>query len=148
MKKRSIEMGVGTFVLVGFVCIAYLALRLGQIEVFGADTYELEARFASVGGLERGSAVKMAGVTVGKVSAVGLDPEYKTALVTLQIRSDLKIAEDAIASIRTSGLIGDKFISLQPGGSSTTLEPGGAIVETESAVDIEGLISKMAHGDI
>lgn len=145
---RSVETVVGIFVIIGILCVGYLAVRLGKMEWFGDDTYAVEARFVSVSGLKTGAQVEMAGVEIGKVESIRLDPERKVADVTLRIRNEVSLAEDAIASVKTAGLIGDKYIMISPGGSSDTIPPGGSIVETESAVDLEELISKYVFGEV
>ena len=148
MKRSTVEISVGIFVLIGILCVGYLTIKLGKMEWFGEGYYPLKARFTSVSGLKSGTEVQMAGVPVGRVSEISLDPELKIALVTLQIREDLELAEDVIASVKTSGLIGDKYVSLTPGGAMDMLQPGDTIVETESAVDIEALVSKYVFGSV
>ena len=147
MKKYSLEFGVGVFVLIGCICLAYLTEKLGKMEVFGSDGYAVTARFSSVSGLKAGASVEIAGVPVGKVTSVALNGEY-TARVSLHIARGIELSEDCIASIKTSGLIGDKYISISPGGSETMLSNGGEITETESAVDIDTLISKYVFGGV
>jgi phospholipid/cholesterol/gamma-HCH transport system substrate-binding protein len=148
MKKGTVEMAVGVFVLIGIVCIGYLTVQLGRMEFLGNGHYVLTARFQSITGLKAGSSVEISGVAIGKVDRIELDPERLVALVRLKIRKDVQLAEDTIASVKTAGLIGDKFIKITPGGSDILLEPGDTIVETESALDIEELISKYVFGDI
>jgi len=140
LKKIDLEIVVGLFVIAGLACLAYLAIRLGGLEVFGGGHYELKARFAETGGLKTGSNVVIAGVQVGRVKSIALD-DYR-ALVVLAISNGTQIQEDAIASVRTRGLIGEKFIEISPGGSDTILKPGDPIRETQPAVDLETLISK------
>jgi phospholipid/cholesterol/gamma-HCH transport system substrate-binding protein len=142
MRKGSVEIAVGVFVLVGLICVGYLAIRLGQLELMGGNYYALNARFASVSGLTRGAQVEMAGVEIGQVDDITLDPVTQAALVTLKILKTVEVSDDVIASVKTSGLIGDKYIKLSPGGSEDLLQSGAFITETESAVDIEELISK------
>ncbi len=148
MKKGTVEMAVGVFVLIGIVCIGYLTVQLGRMEFLGNGHYVLSARFQSITGLKPGSRVEISGVAMGKVDRIELDPERLVALVRLKIRKDVQLAEDTIASVKTAGLIGDKFIKITPGGSDIMLKPGETIVETESALDIEELISKYVFGDI
>ncbi len=142
MKRLNVETGVGIFLIVGFLCFVYLAVKLGNIGFFGEDEYTLAARFGSVGGLKNGAIVQIAGVKVGQVKSISLDQEYYEALVHMSIDSDVKIQEDSIASIRSTGIIGEKYVSISPGGSPETLPPGGTIAETESALSIEELVSK------
>lgn len=148
MKKYTMETSVGIFVLIGLLCVAYLTIKLGKLEILGDDSYRIKARFSSVGGLRPGGSVEMAGVKIGSVSRIYLDPETYMAMVEMQVRKDIELSEDTIASIKTSGLIGDKYVSLSPGGLDELLEEGDMITETESALDIESLISKYAFGDV
>ncbi|MBW1946956.1 MAG: outer membrane lipid asymmetry maintenance protein MlaD [Deltaproteobacteria bacterium] len=148
MKKYSMETIVGIFVFIGLICVGYLTVKLGKMELMGGDNYILYARFNSVSGLKTDSSVEMAGVEIGRVSKIGLDLERQMALVTLKIHKDVQITDDAIASIKTSGMIGDKFIRITPGGSDIILQPGETITETESAIDLEELISKYVFGGV
>ena len=146
MKQSSVELGVGVFVLLGVLCIGYLTLRLGEVQVLGDKHYALNARFQAVTGLKTGAPVEIAGVQVGQVDAISLHPTDLVALVRLRIREGILLQDDTIASVKTAGLLGDKFIRLSPGGSDRVLENGDLIVETESSLDIEALISKFAFG--
>jgi phospholipid/cholesterol/gamma-HCH transport system substrate-binding protein len=148
MKKYSMETIVGIFVFIGLLGVGYLTIKLGKMELIGGDNYILYARFNSVSGLKTDSSVEMAGVEIGRVSKIGLDSEREMALVTLKIHKDVQITDDAIASIKTSGMIGDKFVNITPGGSDIILRPGGTITETESAIDLEELISKYIFGGV
>jgi len=147
MKKSSIETSVGIFMFIGILCVGYLTIHLGKMDWIGNDHYALNARFQSVSGLKVGSSVEMAGVQIGDIDAIYLNHEKKIAEVTLNIENDVKLEEDVIASIKTAGLIGDKYIMISPGGSDIILKPGELITETESAVDLEDLISKYIFGD-
>ncbi len=142
MKRINVETVVGLFLVAGFACFAYLAARLGDVNLLGAQNYHVKAYFSSVAGLKPGASVEIAGVNVGKVSEIDLDQETYEALVTLEIEKDVKIKDDTIASIKTAGIIGDKYVSLKPGGSDTYLKDGDVIADTESAIDIEELVSK------
>lgn len=142
------EMVVGVFVLIGLLCTAYLTVKLGRMELLRGEGYNVTARFNSVAGLRVGAAVEMAGVPVGRVSGITLDSQRAQALVHMQLKPDLALSEDSIASVRTSGLIGDKYINLSPGGASQNIAPGGEISETESSVDLESLIGKFAFGGV
>ena len=147
MKKTSIEAAVGIFMLIGIVCVGYLSIRLGKMEWGGDRFYPVFARFQSVSGLIAGAHVELAGVHVGKVDSITLDPKRQVAVVELKIQKGLKLSDDVIASVKTSGLIGDKYIQLVPGSSDSVLNPGGMITETESAVNLESLISKFVFGE-
>jgi phospholipid/cholesterol/gamma-HCH transport system substrate-binding protein len=148
MKSSSLEIGVGIFVAIGLACLGYLTFRLGEVEILGGRTYHLDARFKSVTGLKTGAQVEIAGVKVGQVEAIALEPREQVALVRLKIREDLKLSEDVIASVKTAGLLGDKYIQLSPGGSERVLKPGDLILETEPPLDIEALVSKYAFGKV
>ena len=148
MKKSSIETSVGIFVLIGIVCVGYLTIKLGKMEWIGNNNYILEARFQSISGLKSGAEVEIAGVQIGKVDSIYLDQEKGAAVVKMKIQNGIILTDDVIASIKTSGIIGDKYIKLSPGGSDQVLKPGDVITETESAIDIEELISKYAFGDV
>jgi phospholipid/cholesterol/gamma-HCH transport system substrate-binding protein len=145
MSKTSLELGVGIFVLIGILCVGYLTVRLGKMELLGDEHYDLNARFISVAGLKQ---VVIAGVQVGQVTQISLDPEEQVAIVRMKIIKDVVLTDDVIASVKTSGLIGDKYIKLSPGGSDEILKDGEMITETESSLDIEELVSKYAFGDV
>ena len=142
-ESRSIlEVTVGVFLIAGIAALAYLAIQLGEIRPFGDDVYRLNARFVSSSGLKPGAYVEVGGVRVGYVDSIALDPRTYQSVVSVALQSGVRLQEDAIASIRTSGIIGDKFVKISPGGSDVLLEPGGEILETESAISLEELISK------
>ena len=140
MRKINIETGVGIFLIAGLLCLGYLSVRLGDINIFGTKQYPVTARFANVSGLKEGAIVEIAGVTVGKVAKISLE-DYE-AMVQLMIDPDVRLQEDAIASIRTQGIIGDKYVKIKAGGSEDYIESGGEILETESAIELEELVSK------
>ena len=146
MKRLNIETAVGVFLVIGFFCFAYLSVKLGDVSIFGNNTYMVKARFHSVSGLKKEAAVEIAGVKVGKVYNISLDSEDYVAVVHLSINRGVKIQKDSIASIRTSGIIGDKFVDISPGGAGEDIKPGGEITETESAINLEELIGKYIFG--
>ena len=149
MYKAKLEIVVGIFMLIGILCLGYISVKLGKMELLGGDYYTVSALFDSVSGLKTGARVEIAGVEVGSVSRIVLDPKSGIqALVDMKIKSGVKISDDTIASVRTSGIIGDKFIKLSPGGSDHYLKNNGTIRETESAIDIEELLSKYIHGKV
>lgn len=148
MEKRRIEAGVGIFVIIGILCVGYLTIKLGKMQWFGNDTYFISARFESVSGLKTGAYVEMAGVQIGLVDTISLEQKSKVALVKMKIKREITLSDDVIASIATSGLIGDKYIKLSPGGSEQILKPGDMITETESAVNLEELIGKYVFGGV
>jgi phospholipid/cholesterol/gamma-HCH transport system substrate-binding protein len=146
MKKFDLEFTVGIFIIAGVICLGYLSIKLGKMEVVGEKGYEVFAIFSNVAGLKNGSSIVIAGVDVGRVKSVMLE-NYR-ARVIINLPDSLKIQEDAIASIKTKGLIGEKFIEITPGGSEKIIQPGGRIQETQPAIDLEELISKFVFGKI
>ncbi len=148
MKKYSTETIVGIFVFIGLICVAYMTVKLGKVSILGDDRYSVYARFGSVSGLRTGNPVEIGGIEVGRVERLSIDQEKQLALVEMRITKGIKIYDDASATVKTSGLIGDKFIKIEPGGSGDILKPGGTITETSSPLDLEDLIGKYAFGDV
>ena len=146
MKKFDLELAVGLFIIAGILCLAYLSIRLGKIEIVGKKGYEIYGVFSNIGGLKVGASVEIAGVNVGQVKSITL--ENYQANVVLNLPKDLKVQEDAIVSVKTRGLIGEKYIEITPGGSEKIIQAGGRIRETQSAIDMEELISKFVFGKI
>jgi len=146
MKKLDLELVVGLFMVAGIICLGYLSIKLGKLEVLGGEGYELKAVFSNSGGLKTGSSVVIAGVEVGRVKEISLQ-NYQAG-VTLTLPVDVKVQEDAIASVKTKGLIGEKYIEISPGGSEKLIPPGGRIRDTQPAVDLEQLISSFVFGKI
>ena len=142
MRKFNLELVVGLFMVFGFVCFVWLSVRLGDIDLFGRSVYQVTANFGSVSGLKKGAIVEIAGVPVGKVDSIDFDPKKYEAEVKMAIDKQVVLHEDCIASVRTSGIIGDRYISISPGGSDIVIHDGGQIVETESAINLEELVSK------
>lgn len=148
MKQSKLELVVGVFVLAGLIAVAYLALKVGAGSLLGSETYSVRARFTNSGGLNPGSNVLIAGVPIGRVGAITLNPADFSALVELKLEKVVKLPTDTIASIKTSGLIGDKYVGLSPGSDTVFLAPGATITDTEAALDIESLISRFAFGNV
>jgi phospholipid/cholesterol/gamma-HCH transport system substrate-binding protein len=146
MKRGNLELAVGVFVLLGLACLAYLAVHLGKLEIFGGG-YRVMADFDNISGLKPGAAVEVAGVEVGRVDSIRLTSVDRAKLV-LKMVPGIKIYDDAIASVRTKGIIGDKYVKLSPGSSGKAIPNGGKIRDTESAVEWEELISKYIHGKV
>lgn len=140
MQKINVETGVGIFLIIGFICVGYLSVQLGDVNLFGSKQYTVHASFTNVSGLKEGAVIEVAGVSIGKVGKIHLD-DYE-AQVQLLINPDIKLQEDAIASIRTQGIIGDKYVKIKTGGADEMIEKDGEIFETESALELEELISK------
>ena len=142
MKKMNLEMIVGLFLLTGLACFSFIAIKMGDISLFKEDSYPITARFVSISGLKEGAVVEVAGVKVGKVASIELDGGDYEAVVHMDISKAVHLSDDSIASIRTAGIIGDRFIKLPPGGSEVYLSAGEELQETESAISLEELISK------
>ncbi len=148
MKKYSKETVVGIFVVVGLFCIGYMTVKLGNVGFLGENKYTLTARFNTVTGLRVGNPINMLGLEIGRVAKFSMDQENQQAIVLLEINKGIEIFDDAIASIKTEGLIGDKYISIDAGGAGDLLADGDSITETESPTDIMELVSKYAFGDV
>ena len=146
MKKFDLELTVGLFIIAGILCLGYLSIKLGKMEVWGGRGYDLYALFSEVGGLKSGASVEIAGVEIGRVKNITLD--HYQARVVIDLSENVKIQEDAIASIKTKGLIGERYIEITPGGSEKIIGPGDRIRETQPAIDLEELISKFVFGKI
>jgi len=146
IERGKLEFVVGVFVLIGILCLGYLAIKLGKLELVGGDYYELVADFSSSSGLKKGASVEIAGVEVGRVRSIALKEDQ--AQVVLAIEDGITVYNDAIASIKTRGIIGEKFMGLSPGGAGEPLTKGGTIVDTESGIDLEQVISQFIHGNV
>ena len=136
----------GVFVFVGLLCLAYLSIKLGKLEMIGGDVYEVEAQFNSASGLKPGSTIEIAGVEVGRVRGITLIEDR--AKVKLAVNNTVKLYTDTFASIKTRGIIGEKFLALSPGGGGALLKPGDTIRDTESGLDLEELVSQYVHGNV
>jgi len=147
MKRGTVETSVGVFVLIGLICVGYLTIKLGKMEWVSSDTYSVVAKFSSISGLKEGALVEIAGVQVGKVDSITLDREDMTAVVSIRVQNNIELDDETIASVRTSGLIGDKYIRLEPGGGFEMLSEGDRIVETQAAIDMEEMVGKYVFGD-
>ncbi len=146
MEKAKLEMAVGLFVLIGILCLGYLSIKLGKLELVGGDVYEVDAQFNTASGLKAGSTVEIAGVEVGRVRGITLNEDR--AMVKLAVNNTVKLYTDTIASIKTRGIIGEKFLALSPGGGGDPLKPGETIRDTESGLDLEELVSQYVHGKV
>jgi len=142
MKKKKTEFYVGVFLVIGIMCGIYLIFTLGELKLLNNDKYSVYAYFTSVSGLSSGANIEMAGVEIGEVGSISLDTERLLAKVEFSIKKNIELSEDVIASVKTTGIIGDKYIELAPGGSEIMLEPGDVIYNTESSVDLESLVRK------
>jgi phospholipid/cholesterol/gamma-HCH transport system substrate-binding protein len=147
MKKYSMETTVGVFVLIGLICIGYMTVKLGKVSLFGDDNYILYARFATASGLRVGSSVQVYGLEVGSVKSMNIDTDKQMAVIGMAVNKSLKVYDDAAATIKTTGLIGDKYVKIEPGGSGEIIKQGGFITQTSVPADVEDLIGKYAFGD-
>ena len=147
VQKYTAEVAVGVFVLLGLLCVSYLTVRLGKVELFSSNGYTVAAKFSSTSGLKSGADVEIAGVPVGKVIQIALDESFYST-VSMRINNSVKLASDTGAAIKTSGLIGDKYIDLMPGGAEDDLKPNAVITNTQAPIDIETLISKYVFGSV
>ncbi len=146
MRRVGIEIAVGIFIIVGLLCLAYISIKLGKVNLSGQNYYSVKAIFSTVKGLKDDTVVEISGVEIGKVDSIRLD-NYE-AVTTLLIRKDIKLQEDAIASIRTKGLLGEKYVEITPGGSDEMIPPDGTIFETEPPIDLEKLIGNIVFGKV
>ena len=141
-EKQHTEILVGIFLLIGIIAITFLALRMGNFQLLNNQQYVIKAEFTSASGLKKGAHVEMAGVSVGRVTNIIFNPETYLAEVHIAIEDSIQVPDDSIASIRTSGIIGDKFLKISPGGSDNIIGPNMIILETEPSINLEELISK------
>jgi phospholipid/cholesterol/gamma-HCH transport system substrate-binding protein len=146
MKRSALDLGVGIFVVVGLLALGWLSVKLGRVDFLGNRGYVVSADFPSVGGLKAGSTIEIAGVEVGRVDRILLQ-DYQ-ARVVMVIQPGIKLQDDSIASIKTKGLIGEKFVRISPGGSDKVIPPNGRIREVEAPVDFEELLSKYIFGKV
>lgn len=146
MKKLSLEMVVGIFMIVGIACLGWISIKLGKKEVLGANYYTVYADFQSLTGLRQNAEIEIAGVIVGSVKRIFL--HKNVARAELQLQNGLQLPDDTIVSIKTRGLIGDKIVSISMGGSPDIVKPGDVLRETESSIDLEHLISQYIFGKV
>jgi phospholipid/cholesterol/gamma-HCH transport system substrate-binding protein len=146
MKKANVELMVGLFIIAGILALGYLSIKLGRMEIIGSKGYQVYADFPNIGGLKLGALVEIAGVEIGRVKSLSLN-NYK-ARVIMDINPDIKLQDDTIVSIKTKGLLGEKYVAVLPGGSDEYIKPNGRIRDALPPVDIEDLISKFAFGKV
>jgi len=146
MGKKQIETLVGLFVLLGALAVVFLSLKAANLASFTLDaTYPLRARFDNVGGLKIRAPVKSAGVTVGRIESISFDDKTFQGVVSLQIDRRFRFPTDTSAKVLTSGLLGDQYIGLEPGGDEKNLKDGDTIKMTQSAIVIENLIGQLLY---
>jgi phospholipid/cholesterol/gamma-HCH transport system substrate-binding protein len=146
MRRSALDLGVGVFVLIGLIALGWMSVKLGRVDLLGNRGYVVSADFPTVGGLKAGSTIEIAGVEVGRVDRILLQ-DYQ-ARVVMVIQPQVKLQEDSIASIKTKGLIGERYVRISPGGSEKLIQPNGRIREVEPPVDIEELLSKYIFGKV
>ena len=146
--RYTMEISVGVFVLITLLCVGYLTIQLGQMQFMGGNYYTITARFNNVSGLGEGNEVRVSGVQVGRVQDIELEDKLYRVNVNMGIKKEVKLSKDSSASIKTSGLIGDKYISITPGGSPDNLKPGDVIVDTQPPLDIKELLGKYVFGNV
>ncbi len=148
MKKINTELIVGLFLIAGFLVFTWISMQFGEFAwLTRGDHYTIEAEFQNVAGLKEGAVVTVAGVEVGRVDKIVLTEDFR-ARVKLYLPRDTKVTEDAIASIKTQGIIGNKYVKISQGGAMDYLEEGDLIFDTESALDLEELVSKFVFGKV
>lgn len=148
MKKYNKETAVGIFVLLGLLAMAYMSVKLGNVGIFQDDHYVLYANFTDISGLKESAPVQMYGVKIGYVKDISIDQKAGMAHIIMMIEDHIELTDDAIASVKTTGLIGDKYIKISPGGVGGPVQPGDTLFDTEPAIDLEDLISKFAFGKV
>jgi phospholipid/cholesterol/gamma-HCH transport system substrate-binding protein len=147
MRNIDLELIVGLFLLIGIIALSYISVKLGKMEWTGGGGYQVIAVFSSAGGLKVGAAVEIAGVEVGRIKSLSLDEDYQ-ARVVLDIDRAVSLQDDSMASIKTKGLLGEKYVDITPGGTEEIIEEGGIILDTEPPIDLEQLISKFIFGKV
>jgi phospholipid/cholesterol/gamma-HCH transport system substrate-binding protein len=146
MNRVLVDFWVGLFVVAGIGALMFLALKVGSMNTLNStDTYEVSADFDNIGGLKARAPVKSAGVVVGRVAEIGFDSKNYQAVVMLRLNKQYRFPKDTSASIMTSGLLGEQYIALQPGGDSVNLKAGDKIQITQSAVVLENLIGQFLY---
>jgi phospholipid/cholesterol/gamma-HCH transport system substrate-binding protein len=144
MTKKSTEIMVGLFVLLGALGLMFLALKAANLASFSSgETYTLQARFDNIGGLKVRAAVRSAGVKVGRVTAIALDPATYQGIVSMEISKGVSFPKDSSVKILTAGLLGDQYVGFEPGGDEKFFVAGDVIKQTQSAIVLETLISKV-----
>jgi len=148
MLKMKKETAVGIFVVMGLLAVVYMSVKLGNVQLFSDKYYVVKANFSDISGLKVNAPVQMFGVEIGFVSGIALDQEKGQAAVSMMLFKGVELTDDAIAAIKTNGLIGDKYVKIIPGGVGEPVKPGDTLFDTQPAVDLEDLISKFAFGEI
>lgn len=142
------ETAVGLFVLIGLAAIVYMSIKLGNVQLFTDKYYAVNANFADISGLKVNAPVQMFGVKIGFVESISLNQDKGVAAVRMFIDKGVKLTDDAIVSVKTNGLIGDKYLKVAPGGLGEPVKDGDTLFDTNPAIDLEDLISKFAFGKV
>ena len=146
MKKTVLDFWVGLFVVLGFIALLFLALKAGNMSSLSFQpTYPVKLKFDNIGGLKVRAPVKSAGVVVGRVTSIGFDTNTYQALVTIDLDKQFAFPKDTSAKIQTSGLLGEQYIGLEPGGDTEMLKAGDTITMTQSAIVLENLIGQFLY---
>jgi phospholipid/cholesterol/gamma-HCH transport system substrate-binding protein len=146
MKKNVLDFWVGVFVILGFAALLFLALKAGNLSALSFQpTYDVKLNFDNIGGLKPRAPVKSSGVVVGRVASIGFDDKSYQAVVTLNLDKQFQFPKDSSAKILTSGLLGEQYIGLEPGGDTEMLKPGDTITMTQSAIVLENLIGQFLY---
>ncbi len=146
MERTKLDLWVGMFVVVGIAALVMLALKVGNLSTYNvSDSYQIQAYFSNIGGLKPKASIKSAGVLVGRVTGISLDTERYEAKVTMSLDKRYQFPKDTFANILTSGLLGEQYIGLAPGGDSEMLKGGDQIKKTQSAMVLEDLIGKFIY---
>ncbi|BDQ33918.1 outer membrane lipid asymmetry maintenance protein MlaD [Pseudodesulfovibrio portus] len=148
MLKMKKETAVGIFVIMGLLAVVYMSVKLGNVQLFSDKYYLVKANFSDISGLKANAPVQMFGVEIGFVSEVDLNQERGVAEVSMMLLKKVKLTDDAIAAVKTNGLIGDKYVKIIPGGLGEPVKPGDTLFDTQPAIDLEDLISKFAFGEV
>jgi len=148
MIKFNKETAVGIFVVVGLLAIAYMSIKLGNVQLFTDKYYNVRANFSDISGLKANAPVNMFGVKIGFVNEISIDQEQGVARVEMMIEKEVELTDDAIVSVKTNGLIGDKYLKISPGGLGEKINPGDTLFDTNPSIDLEDLISKFAFGKV
>lgn len=147
MRKIDLELIVGLFIMVGIIALCYISVKLGKMEWVGGGGYQVTAVFPGLGGLKVGATVEIAGVEIGRVKNISLNDDYQASVI-LDINKEIKLQDDSIASIKTKGLLGEKFVEIVPGGEDEIIKDGGKIHDTEPPIDLQELIAKFIFGKV
>lgn len=148
MLKLKKETAVGIFVVIGLLAVVYMSVKLGNVQLFSDKYYPVKANFSDISGLKINAPVQMFGVEIGFVNDIELDQENGVASVTMMVGKKVELTDDAIVAVKTSGLIGDKYVKIIPGGLGDPVKPGDTLFDTQPAIDLEDLISKFAFGEV